>query len=107
MSKLNKAQRKKAYISVRNRIIEGRNIMFEDELGKLGVCEMLSEYVGQHHTELCIGEVDDKLKYFPEFLEERPVGCTGKYSFWWDEDNDQLRIDALNRCIDKLKPIKK
>ena len=103
MSKLNKSQRKKAYVYVRDRIMMGDNVVPHN--GRWGVCEMLEIWLVHEDEDLYY--TDNCLSNFPEFLEEEPVQKPSNGPFWWPEHNDQLRIDALNRCIDKLKPIKK
>jgi hypothetical protein len=110
MSKLNKAQRKKAYTHVRDLIIKGNNLdgsHWDGVFGVFGVCEMLGQWLEREDSSLWFDNDRKSIHHFPEFQEEEPVKKYNDGPFWWDHRDNQIRIDVLNRCINKLKPIKK
>lgn len=103
MSSLSKSERKSAYVYARNQIRKGLNIADLGTIweGKLGVCELLREWLVKKNPELVTGSSYTIVNLFPEFSEEKPVD-TSYHPFWWDENDDQIRIDVLTNCINKL-----
>jgi hypothetical protein len=99
---LNKSQRKSAYMYVRTRILRGKNV---DEYGKLGICNMLHDWLVLKGPDFSYPNGSDASRWFPEFKEEEPVLKMDNgpdEGLWFPADDDASRIELLTKCINKL-----